>query len=177
MIIILIAILSVAFFSIKWVANVLYPLHYKEYIDNYSSEFQVDPLLVASIIKAESKFYKDATSNKGAIGLMQITPSTGSWIASQMGIEEYKVDILYDPETNIMMGCWYIDNLNKQFGNIELVLAAYNGGRGNVKKWLGDTQYSLDGENLYDIPFSETKKYVEKVKQNYKIYKILYDKD
>lgn len=170
-------ILFTGLISIKWVGKIVYPLKYREFIEIYSEEYDIDPLLVASIIKVESGYYKTAQSHKGAKGLMQITPSTGEWIAGQMGIVNFNSDQLYDPKTNIMMGCWYLHNLKKQFENIELILAAYNGGRGNVVKWLKNTSYSLDGENLYDIPFNETKKYVEKVENSYKIYNFLYDKD
>ena len=73
------------------------------------------------------------------------------------------------------MGCWYLSDLKKEFnGNMDLVLAAYNGGRGNVEKWLKDSNTSPDGQNLKNIPFKETDKYVKKVNTNYNIYKYLY---
>lgn len=71
---------------------------------------------------------------------------------------------IFDPETNIRLGCWYLSKLYKEFGKLDLVIAAYNGGSGNVKKWLENNEYSKDGENLHDIPFKQTSKYVEKVK-------------
>lgn len=167
----------VAITSVKWLGKIIYPLKYSDHIANYSKEYDVDKYLVASIILIESKYYKDAKSHKDARGLMQITPSTGEWIAKQIGIEKYNSDMLYDPKANIRMGCWYINNLKKQFNNnMDLVLAAYNGGSGNVSKWLKDERYSIDGLNLKDIPFEETKNYVKKVNKHYKIYKKLYDK-
>lgn len=172
----IIAIIIVSLFSVKWVATKFYPIHYKENIVKYSTVYDVDPLLIAAIIRAESKYYKDAESHKGARGLMQITPSTGEWAAQQIGIKDYHSDMLYKPEINIMMGCWYVSNLKKQFdNNINLVLAAYNGGSGNVSKWLQKVEYSVDGVNLHDIPFKETKNYVERVQNNYRIYNKLYD--
>ena len=85
--------------------------------------------------------------------------------------------MLYDPEINIKMGCWYLNNLIEQFGNVDTALAAYNAGSGNVRQWLQDSEYSKDGETLYNIPFAETKKYVDKIKVNYKMYQYLYGEE
>ncbi|MGL4774160.1 MAG: lytic transglycosylase domain-containing protein [Clostridium sp.] len=152
-----------------------FPYEHKEYVDKYSSEYDLNPLLVLSIMKTESKFKPEARSNKNAVGLMQITESTGEWIASQMKIENYTKESLYDEETNIKMGCWYLRNLKDEFGTWDEAIAAYNGGRGNVNKWLKDENYSKDGKTLDYIPFGETKKYVDKVNTNYSIYKFLYE--
>ncbi len=150
-------------------------MRYKDYIDMYARQSNLDPYFVAAVIKTESNFKKTATSKKNAQGLMQITPETGKWIAEQMKMTNFNVNDLKDTETNIKMGCWYLNNLKKEFnGNMDLVLAAYNGGRGNVQKWLKDAEHSKDGENLHYIPFKETDKYVKKVKVVYNIYKFLY---
>lgn len=164
-------------FNIRNIAEYLYPIKYPEYINKYSSKYDLSPYLVAAVIKTESNFNSNAKSNRDAQGLMQITPSTGEWVASEMKMGKFHVEMLDDPETNINMGCWYLNNLKKEFnGNIDLVLAAYNGGRGNVQKWLSNTDSSKDGKNLHYIPFKETDKYVKKVKVNYNIYKFLYGK-
>lgn len=161
--------------SIPKMARLYYPLNYTQYIKEYSDKYALSPYLVAAIIKAESNFKPTVKSSKNAYGLMQITPSTAEWAAKEMKIDNYSDDFLLDPEFNISMGCWYIDNLKKEFdGNIDLVLAAYNGGRGNVQKWLADSAHSKDGKNLHYIPFKETDKYVKRVKVNYNIYKLLY---
>ena len=137
-----------------WYRRKLYPLRYEKYIIKYSEEFSLDPYLVSAVIWAESRFVPNATSIKNARGLMQITPETGKWGAELLNIEGFEVDDLYDIDLNIRLGCWYLDKLNIQFdGNIELVLAAYNGGSGNVSRWLKDTRYSKDGKTLYYIPF------------------------
>lgn len=164
--------------SIKPVGRMFYPMDYKEYIMKYSEQYNLDPYLVASVIKTESDFEKNAKSNKGAIGLMQLTPSTAKWAAKQMKIKNFKVDMLYDEEFNIKMGCWYLDNLKQEFNNnMQLVIAAYNGGRGNVKKWLNNEENSKNGVDLHYIPFKETDKYVKKVKVSQNIYEFLYKKD
>jgi soluble lytic murein transglycosylase len=105
---------------------------------------------------------------------MQITAETAQWSSSKMGTVDFKLDMLNDPEYNIKMGCWYLNNLDKEFNNFDLVLAAYNGGRGNVEKWLKNSNHSIDGKNLQYIPFKETDKYVKKVNVNYSIYRFLY---
>jgi len=80
-----------------------------------------------------------------------------------------------DPEINIMIGTWYLDVLSQEFGgNLQLILAAYNAGSGNVHNWLNDKRYSKDGKSLSQIPFQETREYVDRVQDNIKIYQTLY---
>lgn len=167
-----------AFSSYKWIGKTLYPINYKEHIADYSKQYNIDPFLVAAIIRVESKFNKSALSPKGARGLMQIAPVTGRWAAGELGIQNYDESLLYDPEVNIKVGCWYINRLNTQFNNdLELVLAAYNGGSGNVVKWLNDNKYSDNGKSLKHIPFKETELYLKKVLKSYDIYIKLYNSD
>lgn len=161
--------------SIKPLGRCFYTLKYNELISKYSSKYSLDPYFVAALIKAESNFDNNAKSQKDAYGLMQITEETGRWVAVEMKVSNFNSDLLYDPEFNIKMGCWYLRNLKKEFnGNMDVVLAAYNGGRGNVQKWLNSKDHSSDGLNLYYIPFKETDKYVKRVNTNYKIYNFLY---
>ena len=164
-----------AVLNIPNLLKLLYPIEHKEIIIKYGQMHKVDPLLLAALIKTESNFEPRAESRKGAKGLMQITPSTGEWIAKTIGVNNFNEDMLFDPETNIMLGSWYIEHLTNYYkGSFELVFAAYNGGRGNVDKWLKDKNLSSDGMTLDTIPFSETKKYLEKLKKNYNIYKMIY---
>ncbi|GAA0070614.1 lytic transglycosylase domain-containing protein [Clostridium sardiniense] len=175
-VIIWLIIIVVALLGIKFgVKKYAFPYKHKEVIDKYSKEYNLDPLFVLSIIKAESKFNPNAHSHKDAFGLMQITESTGKWIAEQMGMKNYSTDMLYNEETNIKMGCWYLNNLNDEFGDRDLVISAYNAGRGNVNKWLKDQNYSKNGKDIHYIPFPETKNYVDKVNIYYKVYKYLYE--
>ena len=176
MLFVIISISLMLIFS-KDILKVMYPIKYQHYIEKYSDIYGLDKYLVASVIKAESNFNVDATSLKDARGLMQITPSTGEWIAEQMNLVEFSSDKLYDPEQNIFMGCWYIDNLRKEFNdNYLLILSAYNAGRGNVNKWLKNPEISLDGKTLNYIPFKETELYVKKINLSYNIYKYIYEK-
>ncbi|MBU3216581.1 lytic transglycosylase domain-containing protein [Clostridium estertheticum] len=161
--------------NIKSIFKNFYPIKYENKIITYSKKYNVDPYLVAAVIRTESKFDDKAVSNTGAYGLMQIMPDTAIWIAGNMKLKDFNTEKSFDPEINIAMGCWYLDDLNSEFnGDLELVLAAYNGGRGNVKKWLKNKEYSSDGKTLKNIPFGETDKYVKKVKINYRIYSKLY---
>lgn len=155
----------------KTIHKLIYPKRYSEYVEKYAEEFDLDENLVYSVIKAESKFNEKAISHKGAKGLMQVSDITRDWAIEELELEE--VDI-FDPETNIKIGCWYLNKLYKEFGKLDLVIAAYNGGSGNVRKWLENHDYSEDGEKLHNIPFQETSTYLEKVKNNYKNYKEIY---
>lgn len=165
----------IIFINIKSIFKSFYPMKYEDNIIKYSERYSINPCLVAAVIRTESNFNENAVSHRGAFGLMQIMPDTAIWIAEKMELKDFKVENLYDTEVNIAMGCWYLDNLSIEFnGNIDLVLAAYNGGRGNVQKWLKNREYSTDGKSLNNIPFEETDKYVKKVKTNYNIYLKLY---
>lgn len=172
--IVLIFIIVIILGARKVIYNFIYPYKYDEIVEKYSKEYNLDPLFVLSVIKAESNFDSDARSHKDAQGLMQITDHTAKWAAEKMQIEDYNKEMLNNPDFNIRMGCWYLDNLREEFGDWNLVLAAYNGGRGNVNKWLQDNEYSKNGKDLHYIPFKETDKYVKKVNTNYEIYKFLY---
>lgn len=157
------------------IVSALYPVAYKDYINKYSREYNLDPFLVASIINVESKYDKNAISPKNARGLMQIGSSTGVWGSEVLQINSYDEQMLHDPETNIRIGTWYLNQLNKEFdNNLDLVLAAYNAGSGNVNKWLLDSEYSKSGEDLHTIPFKETSNYLKKVKLSYEVYSRAY---
>jgi soluble lytic murein transglycosylase len=163
-----------------------YPLKYKEHVYKYSIQNGLDPYLVFAIIKAESGFNPGATSNKNARGLMQISETTGKEAAEKIMLNDYDFNKLYDPETNIKLGCGYLKYLKDQFkvyidsvedeDNAEsLVIAAYNGGIGNVKGWLKDKNLSVSGKSLDKIPFKETENFLKRVK-NYRLkYKSLYE--
>lgn len=154
-----------------------YRLLYPDIVMQMSMEYDVDPCLVAAVIHCESSNNKDAVSPVGAMGLMQIMPDTGKWIAEKIEIEGFAQEQLFEPETNIRFGCWYLSYLSEKFhGNRTSVLAAYNGGPGNVEKWLNDERYS-EGGQLTDIPFPETERYIEKVQRAYEKYLKLYKEE
>lgn len=172
LIIILSLIIGVAL-NIKPILKVIFPVHYEEYVYTYSKEYNIDPYLVFAIMKTESKFFPYAKSHKDAKGLMQIGEGTQKWAMEDLELDNNNI---FDPKVNIQIGCWYINKLFEQFDDMELVIAAYNGGSGNVDKWLEDKRYSYNGINLTAIPFKETRNYVDKVKKSYELYKLLYEK-
>ncbi|MEJ6949939.1 lytic transglycosylase domain-containing protein [Natronospora cellulosivora (SeqCode)] len=157
-----------------WLWRLFYPLEHETIIIRNAKLYDIDPYLIAAIIFVESKYIEEAESPRGALGLMQIMPNTGRWIAEQMGIENFDVSDLLDPEINIMFGSWYIANLKKQFADEVIMLAAYNAGRGNVVKWLEER---WDGKvNTIDrLPFAETRNYIVQVNVVYERYRKIYD--
>ncbi|HHX77262.1 MAG TPA: lytic transglycosylase domain-containing protein [Firmicutes bacterium] len=161
-----------AFPSIRQAA---YPLHYYDILIKNAALYRVDPYLVAAVIKAESKFKPEAVSSRGAMGLMQIMPSTGEWAATQLGLVDFKTELLLDPEINIKLGTWYLAGLKKEFaGNLPRVIAAYNSGRGNVRQWINDGIWQGTYEDRQNIPFSETQRFLERVWKNYASYRSIY---
>jgi soluble lytic murein transglycosylase len=162
-------------YNSTWYKRIRYPLKYENEIREYAEEYSVDPYLAASVIWVESRFEPEAVSRSDARGLMQLLPATAAWSAQKIGLSGYDDAMLLNPEMNIRIGCWYLGYLSNQFsGSIELTLAAYNGGIGNVQKWLRNKDYSRDGKRLDRIPFPETRDYVSKVMDAYEIYKEIY---
>ncbi|MCQ4727299.1 lytic transglycosylase domain-containing protein [Anaerotignum faecicola] len=148
---------------------------YGELVEKYSAEYDLDENLVYAVIFVESNFDESAVSVKDAKGLMQITDRTGTWGAEEIGIEGFSPEMLFEPEINIHIGCWYLNVLSKQYDfEIETALAAYNAGSGNVSGWLEDGEYSSDLRTLHTIPFEETQKYVMKVTAIKKVYDYIY---
>jgi len=160
--------------EVTFALTVIYPLGYREEIVEYSEKQDIDPFLVASIIRTESNFYNEAVSKKEAKGLMQITPTTAEWISNEINEVNFTEDDLFDPKTNIKFGTWYLNRIGTNYDDLDIILSCYNAGSGNVSEWLKDKDLSSDGQKLDKIPFKETDEYVKKVKSNKKIYKLLY---
>ncbi len=153
----------------------LYPKEFESIVRESAQEYGLKEELIFAVIKTESSFDPDAVSRADAKGLMQITDLTFGWIQELLGSEEIlSNDMLFDPEINISHGTYFLSFLINYYGNTDTALAAYNAGIGNVDSWLLDERYSTDGETLYDIPFTETKNYVEKVNDTMAIYFNLY---
>ncbi len=149
----------------------IYPLAYQETVFKYSNEYSLDKPLVFAIIKVESGFNKNAHSNRGAVGLMQITPTTAEYIAKLLNEKDYN---LKDEKTNIRYGCYYLRYLLNKFIKVDTALCAYNAGEGRVDGWLKNKEYSDDGISLFNIPFAETKEYINKINKSYKKYSLIY---
>ena len=156
----------------KPILKQVYKLEYKDIIDQNAEKYNVDKYLMYALIKKESRYDPLAVSKKGAMGLTQIMPETGKYIAELLEDKDFKTNDLYDAEVSIRYGTFYLSKLKKDFnGNLESMLAAYNGGEGNVRKWLGDDSHLNENE----IPFKQTKNYVKSIKRDCEIYKYLYN--
>lgn len=178
LIILVVIIIAIVVGSRYVIKNNFFPYKYREYVNMYSSQYNLEPLFVLAVIKTESNFDDNAKSHKNAVGLMQITVDTGGWAAKEMGFNTFSKEDLYEEEYNIRMGCWYLRRLNDAFdGDLDLTIAAYNAGPTNVKTWLENEKYSSDGKSIDYIPFGETKKYVDKVNTYYHVYEYLYDEE
>jgi soluble lytic murein transglycosylase len=153
----------------------IYPIEYKDLVQKYSEEYDVDKYLVLAIIKAESNFKDDAVSGKGAKGLMQLMDSTAEDIASSLNMNLNVDDDILNPEININLGTKYVSMMMKKYNCIELALAAYNAGSGNVDSWIKDGTLKDDGSDIENIPYKETNNYVRKILRDYEIYKKLYE--
>ncbi len=152
----------------------MYPIRYEEIVKEYADEFDMDKYLIYAVIRTESNFDQYAVSSAGAYGLMQLQEETAQDCADDLDMEVDLPDDLYDPDINIRLGVYYLDWLLDNYdGNLDYAIAAYNGGIGNVNKWLDSDEYlGEDGE--LQIPFGETEKYVEGVRDSYEKYKELY---
>lgn len=147
-----------------------FPSEYKKEVTVYSMKNDLDPLWVAAMISVESSFNTAAISPSGAMGLMQVMPTTGFEVAKEIGINDFSSDLLRNPKVNLMIGCWYFRKLKNRYGDREKALIAYNAGPGNLDKWLSS------GGSLSDIKkraFPETRNHVRKVNKIYSILKIL----
>jgi len=154
----------------------VYMWPYQNEIVTYARRNDIDPFLVAAVIKNESEFKPGAVSPVGAIGMMQIMPETGEWIAGQMGLNGYSLEALYNPGTNIRMGCWYLSELKYEFkDNLLLMMMAYNAGRGNTHGWMNANGWDYNFGETKAIPYPESRNYVASVLHDrdeyYRLYK------
>ena len=153
----------------------MYPYPYRQFIEYYADRYQMDECLIAGVALAESKFEPTAQSVHGAQGIMQIMPETAAWIAYQIEDDDFSAAEMYEPEKNIKYGTWYLASLNEEFfGNKVLMLAAYNAGRGNVHEWMEKYGWDENFSDYKQIPFPETREYVQKVLKYERKYKKLY---
>ena len=168
-------VLLVILLNFKNIQKLIYRQDYSEYVEKYAKEYNVDPLLIYSIIKAESNFDDEAVSGKGATGLMQLMDNTAKEIATNESLEYVSNESLFDPETNIKLGVKYFADLIAIFKNEAVALAAYNAGMGTVQGWIDKGTIKADGSDIENIPYNETNMYVRKILNDYGIYCSLYN--
>lgn len=133
----------------------------------------VPPALAYAIMKAESNFDETAVSRAGAVGVMQLRPSTAEYICRRRGVA-FHAEKLLDGTYNATVGCMYLAYLLERFPDETSAICAYNAGEGTVRSWLADKTYSPDGRTLAQIPYAETRAYAKKVCDFRKIYEIFY---
>lgn len=142
-----------------------YPLDHISLISRSADEFGLEPALVSSVIRSESSFRPHVVSSAGAIGLMQILPTTGAWIATHLGLEPFDDELLFEPEINIRVGCWYLRYLMDRFGDQTVALMAYNAGPSRVEAW----------DQRLELAFPETQAYVARIERTRPIYSIYFE--
>jgi soluble lytic murein transglycosylase len=166
----LVVVVAVAAGVAVWIVNappdavqrLRYPLHYSAIVRGHARNYKLDPALLAAVIDAESKFRADAKSGSGAIGLMQLLPSTAQGIAIHTGGTRFRTGDLYNPEINVRYGSWYLRHLLDKYDDERTALAAYNAGQNNVDRWLARGS---------GIRFAETRAYVKRVEELKGIYR------
>ena len=155
------------------IKNAIYKKQYTEYVEKYSSEYNVDENLVYAVIKAESNFNPNAKSNKNAIGLMQLMEDTAKDTMKKVDLQIHDDEIeekLQDIDININLGTKYLSILIEKYENIEIAITAYNAGIGTVDNWIQKGIIKADGSDIENIPYKETNNYVRKILRDYKIY-------
>lgn len=150
----------------------LYPIKYSKYVKKAAAEYDLDEALIYGVIHTESHFDEDAESHVGAVGLMQVMPSSFEWLQKLRGTELSENE-LQKPSVNIDYGCYLLRFFLNEYETEQAAIAAYNAGF-VVSEWLSDSGISPDGKTLENIPYEETKNYVEKVINAKKMYIKLY---
>jgi soluble lytic murein transglycosylase len=148
-----------------WWERVWYPLRYEQIVRGHARTYQLDPALLAAVIYQESKFEADARSKSGAVGLMQLLPTTAQGIATHTGGTRFRTSDLLDPELNVRYGSWYLRHLLQKYSDERTALAAYNAGQDNVDRWRAGGG---------GIRFAETRAYVDRVEELKGIYRRAY---
>jgi soluble lytic murein transglycosylase len=178
------ALLAGLAFALAWptfhhaVREIALPLRHEDIIRQQARDKGLDPALIAAVIYAESRFRDGQTSRAGAQGLMQITPRTARMIARKSGGVAFTVSDLGTPQVNIAYGAWYLRYLMGRYaGNETFALAAYNGGEGNVDRWIDAAERRNEALTIEAIPFSETRTYVRRVQGAEREYRHSYRRE
>lgn len=152
-----------------WYLRSRYPLEYEQVIRAYAHERNLDPTLVAAVVYTESRFDPNVTSSAGAVGLMQVRPETGEFIARSTGATDFVDADLRDPDLNVRYGTWLLDYLRARYdGDLQTALAAYHAGPTNVDEWRREGN---------GIQFPETRAYVDEVLRVRQVYEQAYGRE
>jgi soluble lytic murein transglycosylase len=153
--------------------RLVFPFAYGDHIYKYSNKNELDPMLVAGLIRQETIFQHDAVSHAGAVGLMQVLPKTGRLLARKEKVRYARARLL-EPEYNLRLGTVYFRDLLKLMGSTEAALASYNAGEDRVAVWKAERAFDEPAEFIESMPFTETRDYVQVVLRNAEIYRRLY---
>jgi soluble lytic murein transglycosylase len=152
-----------------------YPLAFKELIEPWSRERNIDPLLVWAFMTAESAYNPWAISHANARGLMQMMPQTGGLIADRMHLRDYGTALIFDPEIVVPMATWYIQALLEKFnGQLPLSIPSYNAGPHRVAVWLSLKGKLPMDEFVEEIPYDEAREYTKKVLRYYGYFRLIH---
>jgi len=170
---VVIAILAILPFALRVpdaVMRTIYPLRYEATIRQASEENGLEPTFVAGVIYTESRFRPNVESHREAYGLMQLLPQSAHFIQRKSGIKgDYR-----DPKVNVRLGTWFLGYLKERYrGDERLMLAAYNSGEGTVDAWVSDKGFDI----AKDIPYKETRHYVNNALEAGQTYQKLYGND
>lgn len=163
----------------KSLYGIFYPQQFSDKVSESCKEFGVEEALVYAVIRTESGFRPDVESPAGAVGLMQLMPSTFEWLQQRLNGEViYSAEELKEPSINIRYGVYFLSYLLDRYGSADTACAAYNSGVATVDGWLEDSSCSEDGSTLSKIPYEETERYVKRVDEARDRYlKLYYNKD
>jgi soluble lytic murein transglycosylase len=158
-----------------WYARIFYPLEHVETIRAEAKRYELEPALIAAVIRQESGWVPDSRSAPGAVGLMQVLPSTARFIATHEERPSPPPDQLEDPAVNIAYGSWYLRYLIGRYGSTRAALVAYNAGETNLAEWVAKAR--ADGRDFAfpdDVPFPETRAFVADVEHDVGVYRRAY---
>jgi soluble lytic murein transglycosylase-like protein len=155
-------------------ALVCYPLAFRAPVMAHATQQGFAPDFLQGLMREESALDPHARSPVGARGLTQLMPTTAKQVARSLGLKKFRVDRLWEPDTNIQIGSVYLGRMLRQFGHPGLAAAAYNAGPNAVARWLNGSSVAFD-EFVEQIPFSETRGYVKRVLRSYAAYQLLYE--
>ena len=159
----------------KEVWGYLFPMPLREDLIRIARAKNLDPYLVAGLIRQESEFNPVVVSRAHALGWMQLLPSTGEMVARQEGLKPFQAGMLLDPIVSLKLGTAYLrTQLDRWNNSLEQTLAAYNAGPGRVQQWTAGMQFREPAEFVESIPFTETREYVQSVIRNAAVYRQLY---
>jgi soluble lytic murein transglycosylase len=173
---VLVIVLAALFIRSEWIGRLIYPMYFADEIMLHAEKYGQDPLLIAAIIRVESNYKENAVSPKGAAGIMQLMPDTAAWILKQESFGDISVkDAGSRADAGIRVGTWYVKELSRQFdGRLPVVLAAYNAGPNRVRQWMNERVWDGKESTVENIPFGETRHYVQRVMYYYKKYQVIY---